>query len=92
MGIVLSQSAEYVAPHGSAEAIYGTNPVAFGIPRQVMVERMARVMFAADTLHHPDGLPRLLQTLLYIPAGAWPVIDHCCFLLPPQLAISSQPT
>ena len=30
VGIVLSQSAEYVAPHGSSQAIFGTNPIAVG--------------------------------------------------------------
>lgn len=32
IGIVLSQSPEYVAPHGSSEAIFGTNPIAIGVP------------------------------------------------------------
>lgn len=32
IGLVLSQSPEYVAPHGSSEAIFGTNPIAVGIP------------------------------------------------------------
>lgn len=33
VAVVLSQSPEYVAPYGSSEAIYGTNPIAFGVPR-----------------------------------------------------------
>lgn len=33
IGIVLAQSPELVAPHGSCEAILGTNPFAIGIPR-----------------------------------------------------------
>lgn len=33
IGIVLAQSPELVAPHGSYEAIFGTNPFAIGIPR-----------------------------------------------------------
>lgn len=28
IGIVLSQSPEYVAPHGSSQAVFGTNPIA----------------------------------------------------------------
>lgn len=28
MGIIMSQSPEYVAPHGSSQAIFGTNPFA----------------------------------------------------------------
>lgn len=32
IGIVLTQSPEYVAPHGSTEAVFGTNPIAIGIP------------------------------------------------------------
>lgn len=32
VGIVLAQSPEYVAPDGATEAIFGTNPVAIGIP------------------------------------------------------------
>lgn len=34
VGVVCSQSPELVAPHGSAQALLGTNPVAFGFPRQ----------------------------------------------------------
>lgn len=33
IGIAMAQSPEFVAPNGSYEAIFGTNPVAFGIPR-----------------------------------------------------------
>ncbi|EWM27621.1 ureidoglycolate dehydrogenase [Nannochloropsis gaditana] len=33
VGIILSQSPELMAPHGSYEPIFGTNPFAFGIPR-----------------------------------------------------------
>mmetsp|Transcript_9766 Transcript_9766/g.12187 ORF Transcript_9766/g.12187 Transcript_9766/m.12187 type:complete len:403 (-) Transcript_9766:598-1806(-) len=33
IGVILAQSAEYVAPHGSSEPIFGTNPLAVGIPR-----------------------------------------------------------
>ena len=32
IGLVLCQSPEYVAPHGSSEPIFGTNPIAVGIP------------------------------------------------------------
>ena len=32
VGIVLSQCPEMVAPHGSYEAIFGTNPLAIGVP------------------------------------------------------------
>lgn len=34
IGIVLSQSPEYVAPHGSSEAIFGTNPIGVGVPAE----------------------------------------------------------
>jgi L-2-hydroxycarboxylate dehydrogenase (NAD+) len=34
IGIVMSQCNEMVAPHGSYEPIYGTNPISFGIPRK----------------------------------------------------------
>ena len=34
IGIVLSQSPEYVTPHGATEAIFGTNPFAVGIPSE----------------------------------------------------------
>lgn len=33
VGIIMAQSPELVAPHGSFEPILGTNPIAFGIPR-----------------------------------------------------------
>ena len=29
---MLSQCPEYVAPHGSSEAVFGTNPIAVGVP------------------------------------------------------------
>ena len=32
IGIVMSQCPEMVAPHGSYEAIFGTNPIAIGVP------------------------------------------------------------
>ena len=32
IGIVMSQCPEYVAPHGSYEPIFGTNPIAIGVP------------------------------------------------------------
>lgn len=32
IGIVMSQCPEYVAPHGSYEPIFGTNPIAIGLP------------------------------------------------------------
>jgi LDH2 family malate/lactate/ureidoglycolate dehydrogenase len=32
IGIIMSQCPEMVAPHGSCEAIFGTNPIAIGVP------------------------------------------------------------
>ena len=32
IALVLSQSPEYVAPHGSNEGIFGTNPIAVAVP------------------------------------------------------------
>ena len=34
IGLVLSQSPEYVAPHGSSQAIFGTNPIAVAVPTE----------------------------------------------------------
>ena len=34
VGIVLSQSPEYVAPHGSSQALFGTNPIAVAVPTE----------------------------------------------------------
>lgn len=34
IGIVLAQSPEFVAPHGSKQAVFGTNPIAIGIPAE----------------------------------------------------------
>lgn len=34
VGIVLSQSPEYVTPHGATEPIFGTNPFAIGVPSE----------------------------------------------------------
>ena len=32
IGVAMSQSPEYVAPHGTTEPIFGTNPIAIGVP------------------------------------------------------------
>ncbi len=32
VGAILCQSPEYVAPHGSTEAVFGTNPIAVACP------------------------------------------------------------
>ena len=34
IGLVLSQSPEYVAPHGSSQAVFGTNPIAVAVPTE----------------------------------------------------------
>jgi hypothetical protein len=34
IGIVFAQSPEFVAPHGAKQAIFGTNPIAIGIPAE----------------------------------------------------------
>lgn len=34
IGIVLAQSPEFVAPHGAKQAVFGTNPIAIGIPAE----------------------------------------------------------
>lgn len=33
VGVMMSQSPEYVAPHGSSQAILGTNPIAVACPQ-----------------------------------------------------------
>ena len=33
VGVMLSQSPELVAPHGSSQALFGTNPLAVGCPQ-----------------------------------------------------------
>ena len=34
IGFIVSQSPEYVAPHGATQPIFGTNPFAVGIPTE----------------------------------------------------------
>ena len=34
IGIVIAQSPEFVAPHGAKKAIFGTNPIAIGVPSE----------------------------------------------------------
>lgn len=34
IGVVFAQSPEFVAPHGSKQAVFGTNPIAIGIPAE----------------------------------------------------------
>lgn len=61
IGIVLSQSPEYVAPHGSSEAVFGTNPIGVGVPADggPLVLDMATSAFAYYALveHSRAGLP-----------------------------------
>ena len=33
VGIMMSQSPEFVAPHGSSQAVFGTNPIAIACPQ-----------------------------------------------------------
>jgi L-2-hydroxycarboxylate dehydrogenase (NAD+) len=58
IGIVMSQCNEMVAPHGSYEAIYGTNPISFGIPRK-----------ASDSATHHSSSPLILD--MATSAYAW---------------------
>ena len=37
VGVVLSQSPEYVAPHGSSQALFGTNPVAVRLATRISI-------------------------------------------------------
>ncbi|KAK9860382.1 hypothetical protein WJX84_000978 [Apatococcus fuscideae] len=48
IGVVLSQSPEYVAPHGASQAVFGTNPIAVAIPTETepMVLDMATSAYA----------------------------------------------
>ncbi len=34
IGIVIAQSPEFVAPHGAKKAVFGTNPIAIGMPTE----------------------------------------------------------
>ncbi|KAI8467050.1 MAG: Malate/L-lactate dehydrogenase, partial [Monoraphidium minutum] len=34
IGIVIAQSPEFVAPHGAKKAVFGTNPIAVGVPSE----------------------------------------------------------
>lgn len=64
IGIVMSQCNELVAPHGSYEPIFGTNPIAFGIPLEdsnVIVFDMAT---SAEGLVLLDSLSFLVLSLL----------------------------
>lgn len=58
---MLSQSPELVAPHGSSEAVFGTNPIGVGVPADggPLVLDMATSAFAYYALieHSRAGLP-----------------------------------
>jgi LDH2 family malate/lactate/ureidoglycolate dehydrogenase len=47
IGIVLAQSPEFVAPHGAKQAIFGTNPIAVGIPSAEGADPMVMDMATA---------------------------------------------
>eukprot|EP00899_Mesostigma_viride_P015494 jgi/Mesvir1/23946/Mv10717-RA.1 len=54
VALVLAQSPEFVAPYGAAQAIFGTNPIAFGIPKPqggALVMDMATSAYTLFGLH-----------------------------------------
>jgi cysteine-S-conjugate beta-lyase len=73
VSLCLAQSPEYVAPHGSATAIYGTNPLAVGIPRRGA---------------HQDELPSLVLDMATSSTTWWAVHEAASAgkLLPPGVA------
>jgi LDH2 family malate/lactate/ureidoglycolate dehydrogenase len=52
MSIIMSQSPEYVAPHGSRSAIFGTNPIAFGFPQSTGPPVVVDVATSATTWYN----------------------------------------
>jgi LDH2 family malate/lactate/ureidoglycolate dehydrogenase len=55
IGIALSQSPEYVAPHGSSQAVFGTNPIAVGAePRG---GSLLTCHLAATSQRHQQSIP-----------------------------------
>lgn len=61
IGIVLSQSPEYVAPHGSSEAVFGTNPIGVGVPAEggpvVLDMATSAIAYYALVEHSRAGQP-----------------------------------
>lgn len=57
VGIVLSQSPELMAPYGSYEPIFGTNPFAVGIPTQVQAQGWLAVIRPTWTNDYPKHNP-----------------------------------
>jgi L-2-hydroxycarboxylate dehydrogenase (NAD+) len=61
VGIVMSQCNEYVAPHGSYEPIFGTNPIAIGVPTtprsQVLDMATSAYAYFGVVTADKEGLP-----------------------------------
>jgi len=52
IGMVMSQSPELVAPHGSVEAIFGTNPIGLGVPRDQNSHILLDMATSGETSFH----------------------------------------
>jgi len=71
IGIVFAQSPEFVAPHGAKQAIFGTNPIAIGMP----AEQGPVVMDMATAAYAWFGL---LEAKTAGEEVLWPSIRWCC--------------
>ena len=101
VGIVLSQSPEYVAPHGATEPIFGTNPFAIGVPSEqgsVVVDMATSAtswfgLVEADRAGHavPDDVGYdadgnpTTDPAAIYKGGAIRVFDRCCLSWCPVL-------
>eukprot|EP00879_Flechtneria_rotunda_P019986 GHRR01021013.1.p1 GENE.GHRR01021013.1~~GHRR01021013.1.p1 ORF type:complete len:769 (+),score=330.87 GHRR01021013.1:305-2611(+) len=77
IGIVFAQSPEFVAPHGSKQAIFGTNPIAIGIPAEnsPVVMDMATAAYAWFGLLEAKTAGRPIPSDVALNADGQPTTD-----------------
>jgi LDH2 family malate/lactate/ureidoglycolate dehydrogenase len=77
IGLVMAQSPEYVAPYGSKQGIFGTNPIAMSIPTQngVVTMDMATAAFAWFGVLEAKAAGKAIPEGVAINAGGQPTTN-----------------
>jgi hypothetical protein len=77
IGLVLAQSPEFVAPHGARSALFGTNPIAIGVPAESgpVVMDMATAAYAWFGLLEAQTAGRPIPGDVALNAAGQPTTD-----------------
>eukprot|EP00854_Cymbomonas_tetramitiformis_P005754 gene5754-6946_t len=79
IALCMSTNPEWVAPHGSVEAIFGTNPIAIGIPKGLkgrsLVLDMATAAYSYGALHKHNVAGTQIPANVAIDSQGKPTLD-----------------